>query len=260
MYKQSFLHQNKPLLTCMIQTNSVEDAINTARNALFDGADAFGFQMCRLDPAQRTQENLRAIFRNMGDKPIYVTNYRYGFNEGKSDDELFEGMRFLLQNGATCIDIMGDMYCEDPLQLTMDPTAIAKQKRAIEQLHEEGAEVLMSTHTFRFAHTDEILRMAFEHKSRGADICKIVAAANNEDEELENLKTTMVLKKELGIPFLFLSTGTHNKFHRQIGPMMGCCMCLAVDHYDPLSTKSQPQLRAMRAVLDHFDYSPERTF
>ena len=85
-----------------------------------------------------------------------------------------------------------------------------------------------------------------------------MTAAYNEEEEMENLRITTILKKELKIPFLFLSVGTHCKFHRIIGPMLGCLMCLCVWQHDALSIKTQPVLRAARAVFDHMDYLPDK--
>ena len=72
----SFLHQNQPLNTCMIMNNTVKDAIITCRNAVFDGCDAFGIQIDRLPRELRTEENLKAIYKAMGNRPIYITNYR----------------------------------------------------------------------------------------------------------------------------------------------------------------------------------------
>ena len=43
--KPSFLGHSRPLLTCMLQVETPECAIAQIRNAVFDGADAFGFQI-----------------------------------------------------------------------------------------------------------------------------------------------------------------------------------------------------------------------
>ena len=53
---------------------------------------------------------------------------------------------------------------------------------------------------------------------------------------------------------------SEDQLHRMIGPMLGCAMDLTVQQHDPLSTKSQPVLRSVRAVLDNFDYKPDRAF
>lgn len=259
-HKPTFLNQNKPLITCMIQAVTPNEAIAGIRNAALDGADAFGFQMCKMDPQYRTEDGLKSIFRQMGNRPLYVTNYRYGFNTETTDDELAEGLLFELKCGATLLDVMGDMFCKDPRELTTDPEAVRKQKALIDEIHARGGEVLMSSHLFRYAPAEEVLEIAKAQQERGADIVKIVTGANTEEEELENLRITTLLRKELDVPFLFLSSGSHNRLHRTIGPALGCCMWLTVPEHDALSTKAQPLLRGIRAIADHFDYQAERDF
>ncbi|MBQ8357767.1 MAG: type I 3-dehydroquinate dehydratase [Clostridia bacterium] len=257
--KPTFLGHHHPLLCCMIQTNDPEDAIVTVRNAAYDGCDAYGFQYCKIDPKFRTQEKIQRVFRYMEDKPIYVTNYRTGFNKGvQTDEELGEGLVQLASWGATLCDVMGDLYAPHPLELTEDAAAIDKQRRLIDRIHEAGGEVLMSSHVLKYTPAEEVLRIAHEQVRRGADVVKIVTAANSTEEELENLRITHLLAKELETPFLFLSGGSHNKLHRTIGPMLGCCMYLCVQQYDRLATKSQPILRSVRQILNNFDYKPER--
>ena len=241
----------------MIQSDNPTDAISAIRNAAFDGCDAYGLQVCRLAPEYQTEETLRKILKPMGAKPCYVTYYRYGYNVEKTDDELANGLLFLQQCGGNLIDVMGDLFCRDPLELTMDEKAIKKQVALIDTIHARGGEVLMSSHTFKFLPAEEVLRIAHEQERRGADICKIVTGAVNEEEELENLRITALLHKETKKPFVFLSVG-HSKLHRTIGPMLGCCMWLTVQQHDKLSTKGQPVCRAIRAIADSFDYLPER--
>jgi len=74
---------------------------------------------------------------------------------------------------------------------------------------------------------------------------------------MENLRITTLLKKELDIPFLFLSGGTHSKIHRRIGPMLGCVTYLAVQSYDVGSVYTQPTVKAAKAIRDNFDYLPD---
>ena len=255
--KPTFLNQSRPLITCMIQAENPDYAIATIRNAAFDGCDAYGLQACRLAPQYMTEETIRRIMKPMGAKPCYVTYYRGGYNEGKTDDEIAEGLLFLQKCGGNLIDVMGDLFDRNDLQLTMDEKAVQKQRDLIDTIHERGGEVMMSSHTFKFLPAEEVLRIAREQEKRGADICKIVNAASTEEEELENLRITAILRKELKKPFLFLSGG-HCKLHRTIGPMLGCCMWLTVQKHDKLSTKAQPVCRATRAIADYFDYLPDR--
>lgn len=255
--KPTFLHQSRPLLTCMIQASNPTDATLTIRNAAFDGCDAFGFQQCQMEQKYRDDATIRGLFAQMANKPIYVTNYRGAKNEGMSDDELGEGLIKLIEQGATLADVIGDMFCPDPIQLTMDPTAIDKQRRLIDRIHEAGGEVLMSSHVLKYTPAEEVLRIAWEQRKRGADVIKIVTAANSDEEEIDNLRTTQLLAKELDTPFVFLSGGTHNKRHRTLGFAFGCDIVLCVERYDYMSTRSQPILRAMRQIVDTLDYVPD---
>ncbi len=240
----------------MLQEHDIGNAVKTVRNAMFDGCDAFGFQLEVVDHAQRTDDKLKALFNEMGQKPIYVTNYRTGINGGKSDDELFEGLMQMLSCGATLADIRGDMYSVAPLELTTDAVAIQKQKDSIKRVHDVGGEVLMSSHVMKFIDSDEVMRIATAHMERGADISKIVTAADTEDQELENLRIIERLRRELDIPFLFLCIGRYTKMVRTIGPFFGSCMWLTVQHHDGLSTNAQPVCRSIRAIADNFDYMP----
>lgn len=244
--KPTFLHQNKPLITTQVQAETPERLLQLVRTAAQQGCDAFGVQMEQMGLEYRTKEALAPAFEAMRGYPIYATNYRCVKNEGKSDDELAEGYMQLLDMGATLIDVLGDLYCPTKYEITYDAVAIEKQKTLIERIHAAGGEVLMSSHTFTFMTADEVLAIAREHKARGADISKIVTAANSEEEELENLKTTAILRRELDIPFLFLSVGTNVNLHRTVGPALGSCMWLTVCEYDDVATKAQPLLSAVR--------------
>lgn len=244
---------DRPLLTNMIITETPEECIITAKNAIYDGADAFGIQMERLLPQYRTEENYKKIFQAMGKRPIYITSYREASNTGFTDEQCMEYLADIMAAGATLCDIMGDTFDPTPGQMTYNPEAVDKQMAFIERMHAMGKEVLMSSHVCKYLKIDEVMKIALAQKERGADIAKIVTAADNEDEEMDNLNTTHILKKELGIPFLFLSGGTHNKLHRTMGPLLGCCMYLVVQQHDRFSAKMQPVLRAAKQIRDHVD-------
>ncbi len=256
--KPTFLNREKPLLTSMIQVRTPSEFISLARTSMFDGADALGFQIEQFPKEYRTEKQYRSMFRFADDKPVYVTCYRVGLNEGMSDDELAEELLLCGRAGGTLMDVMGDLYDKSPDEITRNAAAIDKQKKLIDTMHESGLEVLMSSHTKRFMNHDEVLSIALEHQKRGADIAKIVTASTTEEEMLENLKTSSLLKKELDIPYLFLSVGPYCKMHRNIGPVLGCCMWLTVPVYNELATKDQPLLRATRMFVDNFDYKPHR--
>lgn len=249
--KATFLTYDKPLLTAMVQEKTPEDAICVIMDSLYDGADAFGIQLCNLLPEYRDEETLRKIFSYCEGKPIYITSYRGHQSKGMTDDECMDLLLMGLRAGATLCDVMGDTFHPETDQLTFDPEAVEKQKALINKIHEMGGEVLISTHTSRYFTEEEVLTYARAQIERGADVVKIVSKANSEEEQMAALQIIHRLKKELDKPFLFLVGGSHTRLVRQIGPALGVCMYLCVQRYFPVTAKAQPQLRATKAIRDY---------
>lgn len=260
--KPTFLNQVRPLITGMILKETPEEICYAVKNSIVDGADCLGIQLERLKKEYKTEEDYKKIFSACAGHPIYITNYRGRNNEGYSDDELAEGLLTALDCGATLGDVMGSMFDDESgmgigLELSMKQDAIDKQMRLIDKIHEMGKEVLMSSHVLKFTPAETVLEIAYEQQRRGADIVKIVTAANFDEEQMENLRITTLLKKELKVPFLFLSGGTHAKIHRMIGAQLGCVMYLAVREHDECAVSTQPTIKAAKAVRDNFDYLPD---
>ena len=250
---KTFLNHEKSLLTVMLQCETPEVAIGRIRNANCLGAEAYGLQVESLKPEYRTADTYKRLFAEMKDKPCYVTNYRKKNNTCETDDELAEGLLELAKSGATLVDVMGDLFCRHSEELTDDAEAIEKQMKLIEKIHEEGAEVLMSSHILKFTPAERVLEVALEQKRRGADIIKIVTGAESMEQQIENLRITQLLKQELGAPFLFLSGGECS-LHRRLGMKLGCCMALCVYEHDHLSTPMQPLLSTMKTIRDSIDF------
>lgn len=251
----SFLKSNKPLITSMVQADNPERIKYLMKKSARDGADAFGMQFEKLKPEFQTPEVYKDLFDCAEGKPVYVTNYRYASNEGKSDETLANEMLEIARLGATLCDVMGDYFdnlgrtCDE---LTMNAEAIKKQTELIDRLHKEGAEVLMSSHVMKFTPAERVLEIALEHKRRGADISKIVAHANTMEEQIENLRIIALLKEKLGIPFLFLCGGECS-IMRKIGTKIGCCMSLGVCEYDDIATPVQPLIKKLATIRDNID-------
>ncbi|MBE6608105.1 MAG: type I 3-dehydroquinate dehydratase [Ruminococcaceae bacterium] len=251
--KPTFLKYEKPLFTAMVLENDIEKNIGYIKNAVKNGAEAIGVQMCYLDTENQNEESFKRVISAAGDLPTYVTYYRGRSNEGKSDDEIAEGLVTLAKCGATLCDVVGDLYDKQDDQMARNEEAIKNQMALIDRLHGEGAEVLISSHILKFTPAERILEIALEQERRGADICKIVSGAGSHEEEIENLRIVTLLKKELKIPFLYLSGG-ECRILRRIGPMLGCCMWLCVDERNNFSAPPQPDLAQVKLIRENFGY------
>lgn len=248
--KPTFLKYDKPLLTSMVIGENPDRVKYLMDKSLDEGAEAFGIQMERINKEFMNADTYKEIFSYAKDYPFYATFYRRSNNEGKTDDELAEGLLEMADCGATLCDVMGDFYDAQPDELAVDENAIKKQMELIDKLHKKGVEVLMSSHIFKFTPAERVLEIALEHQRRGADICKIVTGAENMEQQIENLRIANLLKEKLDIPFLFLAGGKSNIL-RRIGGELGCCMYLCVYEHDELSIRSQPILKNMKAIREN---------
>ena len=240
MSKYSFLNHTEPLLTVMVQGDTPAHVEGLIERALPVGAEAFGMQLCVMKPEYRTPEVYRRLFEK-AQRPVYVTNYRGKENEGKSDEQLAAELLELAECGATLCDVMGDYFAPCKGEVIDDPVAIQKQEALIDAIHQRGAEAVISSHILKYTAPERVLEIALEYQRRGADVCKLVTGAETMEEQLENLKTVDLLRRNLKIPFLFLSSG-ENRLLRRVGGTLGCCMYLSVLEYDQFATKAQPLL------------------
>ena len=249
--KKTFLGKEKPLLTLLYSPASADEAIESAQRALKDGAEAFCIQTEALRAEDRNPATYARIFDAMGGRPVYVTNYRQRANEHATDEQITTGLVELARCGATLCDVMGDLFDPQPGEMTWNADAAEKQKKLIAELHAAGAEVLMSCHIYEFTPAERVLEIAREQRRRGADIVKLVTGAQSMEQQLENLRITELLRRELDAPFLFLSCG-QCELHRRVGPMLGCCMalCSLDDSVEPRPI--QPMLRKMKRIRDNW--------
>ncbi len=245
-----FLLKQIPTLTCMIQARTPKRVFELIEKGLKGGADAFGLQLEQLERQYRTPKIYKEIFEKMGDKPCYVTNYPYSMNNGVSDEILAEELIAVAECGGALIDIFGDMFGRAPDQITYDKAAIESQKALADKIHSLGKEVLISTHTFRFMEYSDIHKILQAQKERGADVCKIVTAANSENELKSNFFITSKLAKEFENPFLFLCIGDYCNKHRKVGPLINDGMFLCVAEHDEFSTPAQPLLGDAKKILE----------
>ncbi|HBJ19288.1 MAG TPA: hypothetical protein DDY70_06105 [Clostridiales bacterium] len=247
---RTFLRKDRPTLTVMIRAQSRQRVLELIRKGLAGGADAFGIQLGLLPPEEWERAALTELIDATEGKPTYLTNYRRTGEDGSVDESLARGLLLAAECGGTLIDMMGDLFSPHPLQLTSEPRAVRRQAELIDALHERGAEVLISSHTYRFLPEAEVLDMVKEQHRRGADICKVVTGAENDLELSENFRTSARLA-ELSYPALFLCGGERCPAHRRVAPLLrktGIFLCVA--ERDDLATPAQPLLQEAKRLVD----------
>ena len=245
--------QRKPPLVAMISSKNTEDCIIEIINSIYDGADAIGIQLDHIKSEYKTREELEKIIVACNGLPVYITSYKGGENSEYTYEECAELLLLAGELGAELLDVPGDFYRKEQNGMTFDSEAVAKQRALIDLIHSRGQYVLMSCHHADELSQDEIISHARAQVERGADVVKIVAKCTSERKLHEHLDTIRILKDELGVPFLYLTSGPR-KFAgliRQIGPNFGVCMYLCVANHGKGSTPLQPKLRNIKLVRDN---------
>lgn len=246
---KSFLKNDTPIITTMLKSNNPKSLISEIELSISQGAEAFGFQIETLLPAFRNEECYKKILSAMGDKPAYITCYQRGNVSpiAQSDEELTDELLKVFRCGAKLVDIRGDLFDISENELTMKPKAIEKQKKLIKMIQNEGGEVLMSSHIFKFLHKEEVLKIALEQQERGVDMVKIVTIADNQAELDENFEASLLLKKELFIRSLFLCNGKFCLRHRMFAPILTNSMFLTMEN--SIANGNQPSIERAKNVI-----------
>ncbi len=260
--RPSFLKLKSPYLAAIVSEPTPELAIANILNGEHDGAEAFMVDVSHWDSPLLNKDTLGRVFRCNG-RPMMPLCYRSRrlAADKISDDDRAELMLLCIEAGAAACDIMGDMFAPSPREYTRDQQALDKQRRLIDRIHAQGAEVLMSSHIAEALPGDAVLAHLLDFQNRGVDIAKIVVRADTEDELLESFRTTVLLKNTLSVPFVHLCNGKFARLQRYVAPMLGATLTFGFREYSPYANGPQPIIKAARAVFDelnwHQDYPTE---
>ncbi len=253
--KKTFL-DNVPIVS-MIQCRTAKECIEKINRSNLDGAEAFGVQLCQLKKEERTDEKLKSIFLACGDKPIYITSYRYNQSEGMSDSECVDLLIKALKCGATLCDIPGDLFDANDRQITNNEIAKSKQRDLIDEIHSLGGEVLISTHDFKNLSADEIFDIAKMQSNQGADVLKIVVSSESVSMLPEYISVIQRVNNEIKKPFLFLDVGACSNIIRKMGGFLGACMYLCVESHGELDTIYQPTIKQITKIRNIMEENNE---
>ena len=251
--RPSFLHRaERPSFVALMAKNTRDEYIAEAIHASLDGADGIAVGMGSLKPEFRTREDLEKLFSCV-DLPFYVLFYRNDQwipENTKNDEARQEVLLCAADAGAAMIDVMGDLYDPSPMEITRKPEAVERQKKLIEKIHAKGAEVVISSHMQTARTAEETLEHLQSLAARGADLVKIVTAINTPEELAEAVRTTLLLKKEMKVPFIHLCGGSYGKFHRFFAPTLGSSMNFISTGYPVSPDTPQPMTEALKSVYE----------
>ena len=259
---RKFTELNKGALVVSLIHRTTDECIADAIKSERDGADGFILHAERMDERYRRPEEIAKI-QAATSLPVMVLNYRSG--ECSDDEKLNDFKVECARLGLPAVDV--PMYSFDvhdtheslagcsapfaaylPNEVSMNPAAIKKQKELIEKLHSLGCEVLMSAHIGQVMPKEETLALAREIESRGADIVKIIANAQSEEELCIVLCTINHLKNNLKTPFLYQTCGKYGKFLRPTAYMFGSCIVLCNDEIYEMSNREKPLMRDVKQI------------
>ena len=248
-----YFSNKKTVIAAIMEGMTPGEIIAVSRTAESDGADAICLSLRELQPEFRNKDNFARIFSSVS-LPFMVYFYRENAHgPALADDDRQKILLEAANAGASVIDVMGDLY--EPNSVTQRATgkrAVSRQKKLIDKIHSIGALVVMSSHSSIFMNAEQTLEQLKDFESRGADIAKIVMPVNTEEEFTESVKTTMMLQRELKVPFIHLAGGKFARIQRFLGMSLGVATTFAVAQYNPRNPMFQPSVHAMREVRDAY--------
>ena len=252
--RRSFLKQTSPVITAIMSGETPQELIAESRNAEFDGAQGIAISLADMKQEFRNGQSLKSVIEAVN-LPFMFFFYRDDRWPASADEERQELLLAAADVGASMIDVMGDLYDISPLEITRSSVAIDKQKRLIERIHAKGADVVISSHMSCPRTTEQVVEHMIALEARGPEVVKIVTTVDTADELAEAFRTTMALQRELKTPFIHLCNGRFSRPHRFMGPALGVSIAFAIHRYEPRYGKTQPTIRAMRAVLDNLHWN-----
>ena len=270
----------QPFICCVLIDDPTPDGvIRTMKLAEYEGADAFDLEIQGLDPEYRNLAALGKIFA-VATRPVFTVFRRYlhgnlEIQDAAADDDARMRLQLdLIDHGSLGFDMEldtfdpqlkprvdspeGKRYNYDrqssPREISHDPRAVERQMRLIDEAHRRGGEVLASSHALTRLTPQGALAIGRIAEERGADALKLVQFCASDEDVVESLASTVLLKRELKIPFVMMAMGEYGKLNRIMAPLLGSMLVFARQDYRPGTFLDQPPVKAMRAFFANADF------
>lgn len=257
-----------PALAGVVREKSVRGAVAAIKNCTYGGATMIDLHMSCLENTD--VEALRKIFDSTR-LPVLALNYNNTYHwadAGFSEEERVASFLRAAEAGAAGIDLQGytfhrpskkgfcgeDRYSftkGNPKEIVTDGEIVAKQCALIGEIHDRGAEVLLSCHPGIPMTCEQVVELALFLEKRNPDIIKIVTKAENEDDLAECIRAMLLLKKEVKTPVSYHANGAAGMLSRIVNPILCGQIAFCVDRYDEGSTMEQIDLRTAASIVDN---------
>jgi len=274
--KASFAHQPGPLIIGVIRRETTKAVLAEIRNGQFNGAQAYDLHLSCLKEEDRTPEAIRKVV-DFTDKPIMALSYNETYLKQSyetTEEERIDLLMKAVEGGVSCVDLQAYSFdlpakktfdptyatpemafaAANPREITLNPEAIEKQMKWIEQVHAMGCEVLMSCHVGVHLNAEQVVSLAKEMERRGPDVVKIVALANTPEEQIEAFRTMYELKKVMKARYSFHCNGKYGKLTRIVCPMLGSYLMFCIDRFDVSYAMEQLDLRTTADAFRTLDW------
>ncbi|MBE6554324.1 MAG: type I 3-dehydroquinate dehydratase [Ruminococcaceae bacterium] len=268
--KQKISELPSPVIAGVVNQRTQAGVISEIKNCIFAGASIIDLHLEWL--AHLEEQELKKIM-DSSRLPVLALHYPKTIDEENAEQaEKLRTERLLqaVQAGAAGLDMQGytfhlpsksGFYGEDrysftkgnPKEVVTDAAVIGKQCDLIERVHAMGKEVLLSCHPGIPMCCDQVVDLALFLEQRHPDIIKIVTVAKTEEDLYESIRTMTVLKKELHTPVTYHATGSAGGLSRIVNPLLGGHIAFCVDRYEEQTFIGQPQIRAMREIVDNVE-------
>ncbi|MBO5051911.1 MAG: type I 3-dehydroquinate dehydratase [Clostridia bacterium] len=266
--KQKLSELQAPALAGVVRERNAHAAIAEMKNCYMDGATMIDLHLsCLADIGAEELKQVMAASR----LPVLALNYNItyqGADAGLTEEARAESLLRAVEAGAAGIDMQGytfhlpskSAFCgEDkysftkgnPKEIVTDEAVIARQCALIDQVHAQGAEVLLSCHPGIPMTSEQVVALALFLEKRNPDIIKIVTKAENEDDLAESIRAMLLLKNEVKTPVSYHANGEAGALSRIINPLLGGQIAFCVDRYSESSTMEQLDLRATAAIAEN---------
>jgi len=270
--RMSFVNQPSPLLIGVINERTVRDCIAAISNCQYHGATGIDLHLSCLDEDAKNVESIRRIV-SATSRPILALNYNHTYERQPFSCDEETRVDLLLkaaEAGVSAVDFQGYTFDiasktalrpeyanadysfikESPREVVLDPVIIDKQMALFDQVHQMGAEVLLSVHPGVPLNCEQVVDLALFLEKRGPDIIKIVTVCKTEEQLVESFKTMIALKKEVKTKTHLHCNGKMGKLSRLINPILGGHLIFCNDGYTTSSAFEQLDLQTAKTALD----------